>query len=130
VADPRVTCAPEVARPSCVVDLRATWARAAAVALPCGRSEGAMDNGRRLPLRVMDDGRRDMAWKFAGEEGHRGGSGLGAGASVGVEGVRGGGAHVGEEGVEKNEEKGVHEAKEKKDKGKGVRVDECLSDRV
>jgi hypothetical protein len=73
-----------------------------------------MDDGRRLPLR---HGR----W----EEGRHNGNGLVARASVGEEGVRGGGVHVGEEGAENKEKgKGACEVKEK------IHVRERLCDGV
>jgi hypothetical protein len=69
---------------------------------------------------VMNDGRRGIACEDDGEEGRRGGSGLGARAHVGEEGVMRGGAHVGEEGVEKKEKaKEVCEATKEK-----IHVDE------
>jgi hypothetical protein len=60
-----------------------------------------------------------------GEEGRHSGNGLVASASVGKEGVRRGGTHVGEEGAEKKEKgKGACEVNEK------IHVRERLSHRV
>jgi hypothetical protein len=74
---------------------------------------------------ALDDAKRGVACEYDGEEGRHSGSGLIARASVGEEGVRRGGTHVGEEGVEKKEKgKGACEVNEK------IHVRERLSHRV